>query len=110
MQYTITNIDQEHFNNVSRLTAKNTTEEIIIDVHNNFLKFFKSPIGSTFNLSIEQEIPENLSDVSYIMKGYPINDNIISGSGLLLHSVHIPHTPHTPHTPHNKHMYVVIKV
>jgi hypothetical protein len=70
MQYTIANIDQEHFKNVSRLTAKNNTEEIIIDVHNNFLKFFKNPIGSSFFLTIESKIPEDLSDVSYIMKGY----------------------------------------
>ncbi len=86
MQYTITDITQK-FDKVSRLKIKNNDNTIIMDVHNYFLNFFDTPIGSSFTLEYSNEIPADLTDVSYIMTAYPIQNDILSGSGLLLQDI-----------------------
>ncbi len=86
MQYTITDIAQK-FDKVSRIKAKNNDNIITMDVHNYFLNFFNTPLGSSFTLEYSSEIPSDLSDVTYIMTAYPIRDDILSGSGLLLQDI-----------------------
>jgi len=81
--YTITDISQK-FDKVSRIKAKENNNTIIFDVHNYFLNFFNTPLGSSFALEYSSEIPIDLTDVSYIMTSYPIRNDILSGSGLLL--------------------------
>ena len=87
LKYEILSVNQEHFKNVSRLCVNNDEAgQIIMDVHNNFLKFFKEPIGSIFTMYFKEEKPIDLTNISYIMSCRVIDKNIISGGGLLINS------------------------